>query len=94
MKVGIIALLVVAASGLVLFPIGSAEAAMYVDSEERRSTMFGTFLLISLMVGALVTLSAIMARSSVANEPEIEPSSMVVPQIKQESNIVRHIIAA
>ena len=94
MKVGMIVMLVAAAAGVVLFPIGSAEATMYVDSEERRSTMFGTFLLLSVMVGALATVSTLMARSSVASEQENEPSSMVVPQIKQESNIVQHIIAA
>lgn len=93
MKVGMIALLL-AAAGLVLFPIGPAEATMYVDSEERRSAMFGTFLLFSMVVGALGILSALMTRSSVPSEPELEPCSMVVPQIKQESNIVQHIIAA
>ena len=93
MKLEMIALLL-GAAGLAFYPIGPADATMYVDSAERRSTMFGTFLLISVMVGVLGTIFACMARSSVPSEPEMEPSSMVVPQIKQESNIVRHIIAA
>ena len=93
MKVGMIALLL-GAAGLVFNPIEPADATMYVDSEERRSAMFGTFLLISVMLGALGILFAGMARSSVASEPDMEPSSMFVPQIKQESNIVRHIITA
>ena len=93
MKAGMIALLL-GAAGLVLYPIGPADATMYVDSEERRSAMFGTFLLIPVMLGALGILFVCMARSSVPIEPEMEPSSMVVPQIKQESNIVRHIITA
>lgn len=94
MKIGIIALLVLAAAGLGLFPVGLAEATMYVDSEERRSTIFGTLLLMALVAGALGVLTALMGRRSAASEPEMESSSVVVPQIKQESNIVQHIIAA
>ena len=93
MKVGMIALLL-GAAGLVFNPIEPADATMYVDSEERRSAMFGTFLLISVMLGALGMLIAGMARSPVPIEQEMEPCSTVVPQIKQESNIVRHIITA
>jgi hypothetical protein len=93
MKLGMIALLL-GAAGLVFYPIGPADATMYIDSDERRSAMFDTFLFISVIVGVLGTLFSCMARSYVPSEPEIEPSSMVVPQIKQESNIVRHIIAA
>jgi fucose permease len=91
MKVGIIALLVLAAAGLGLFPIGSAEATMYVDSEERRS---GSFVLMAFVAGALGILSALMGRRSIAIEPEMESSSVIVPQIKQESNIVQRIVAA
>lgn len=94
MKIGIIALLVLAAAGLGLFPVGPAEATMYVDSEERRSAIFGTLLLMALVAGTLGILTALMGRRSAAGEPEMEPSSVVVPQSKQESNIVQHIIAA
>ena len=94
MKIGIIALLVLAVAGPGLFPVGPAEATMYVDSEERRSAIFGTLLLMALVAGTLGTLTALMGRRSAASEPEIEPSSVVVPQSKQESNIVQHIIAA
>ena len=93
MKFGMIALLL-GAAGLFFYSIEPADATMYVDSEERRSTMFGTFLFTSIMMGALGLILAFMARRSIEIEQETEPSSMVVPQIKQESNIVRHIIAA
>jgi hypothetical protein len=83
-----------AAAAFVLFPTGSAEATMYVDSEERRSAMFGTFLLVSLMMGVVCVLTALVAKNSDAVEPEMEPSSVVVPPIRQESNIEQHPIIA
>jgi hypothetical protein len=94
MKIRILALLFAAATGSLLIPMGTAEAMMYVDTEERRSTLLGAFLLITGMVGGLCLIFAFMARDSNKIEPSLEPSSVVVPPAKQESNIVPHIITA
>ena len=94
MKIGILASLLAAATGLLLIPMGTAEAMMYVDTEERRSALFGAFLLITGMIGGLCLIFAFMARHSNKIEPSLEPSSVVVPPTKQESNIVPHIITA
>lgn len=90
MKIDMITLTLAAAS-FIFFPIGSADAAMYVDSEERRNAIFGTFVLMSALMGGLCALVALVPRKA---ETGLEPSSVVVPPIKQESNIVQHLITA
>jgi hypothetical protein len=82
-----------AAAAMFFSSTGSAEAAMYVDSEERRTALVGTFALVSCIMVASCLLFAVMARNSAAEE-ELQPSSEVVPPIKQESNIVQHLITA
>ena len=82
---------VVAVAALVLFSNGSAEAAMYVDSEERRTGLLGSFVLIAGLSSALCILVMFMERNS-QNIEEPQAYSAVVPPIKQESNIVQDII--
>ena len=92
MKIGI-GMCLLAAAVLFFFTTESADAAMYVDSEERRATLFGTFVIFSGLVGALCVLFMAVTRNSTASE-EPQLSSVVVPPIKQESNIVRHLVTA
>lgn len=80
-----------AAAAFVLFPFKAADAAMYVDSEERRNAMFTTFVLVSVASGGLCLVMTLIARNS-DHIPELKPSSEVVPQIKQESNIVQQLV--
>ena len=94
MKISILASLLAFATGSLFVPTETAEAMMYVDTEERRSTLFGAFLLITGMLGGLCLIVAFMARDSKGIEPSLEPTSVVVPPTKQESNIVPHIITA
>jgi hypothetical protein len=94
MKNALLASLVTLVAASFLIPAGSAEATMYVDTEERRNTLLGTFVLISGMVGGLCTVFALITRDSGSIEESAEPSSVVVPPTKQESNIVPHLITA
>jgi hypothetical protein len=82
-----------AAAAMIFFSTGSAEAAMYVDSEERRTALVVTFALVSGLMAAFCFVFAAMTRNSKMVE-EPQPSSVVVPPIKQESNIVQHLITA
>ena len=91
MKIGIIVLLSVVAAGPLLFPVASAAGTTYADPDERRSSMLGTLILLSALVGGFGILCAFMKRISSA-ELEIESSSVVVPPVEQESNIVQPII--
>ena len=92
MKMGFV-MFVLSAAALVLFSTGSAEAAMYVDSEERRTATFSTFVLVTGLISALCVLITVLARNSKVIE-ESQQSSVVVPPIKQESNIVQHLVTA
>jgi hypothetical protein len=76
----------------VLFPWGAAEGTMYVDSQERRSTMAGSFVLMGVMAGGIAMLSALLSRGSTRIEQDLEQASVVVPPLKQESNIVQVMI--
>jgi hypothetical protein len=87
------AMCLVAAAVFALFTTEPADAAMYVDSEERRSAMFTTFVLVLLASGGLCLAMALMTRTT-DSFPELEPSSEFVPQIKQESNIVERLVTA
>ena len=91
MKIGMVALTLATAS-FIFFPTGSADAAIYVDSEERRNTIFGTFVLMSALMAGLCAVFALIARTNA--ETELEPISVFVPPIKQESNIVQHLVTA
>lgn len=94
MKNIVIASLVALVAGSFLVPAGSAEATMYVDTEERRNGLLGTFVLISGMIGGLCIVFALITRDSGRIEASAEPTSVVVPPTKQESNIVPHLITA
>ncbi len=85
-------ILILAAAGALLFPLATADATTPELLEERRSSMLATFLLISLMMGGFCMLCAYHLSTSLPSDPTLELSSVVVPPIKQESNIVLGII--
>jgi hypothetical protein len=82
-----------AAAPFLFFSTAPAEAAMYADTQERRDALLGTFIVVSALVGALCLLFAVLAQNCRSIE-EPQTSSVVVPPIKQESNIVRHLVTA
>lgn len=94
MKIAMLASLMAVVAGVFFIPISTAEATMYVDTEERRNNMVGTFVLITGMVGGLCTVFAFIGQNPSEFEEPTEPTSVVVPPTRQESNIVPHIITA
>lgn len=91
MKIAIILLLAAVAIGPLLFPLAYAAGTTDADPEERRGAMLGTFLLLSTLLGGLCIIFVHMTKKA-SIELEMESSSVFVPPIKQESNIVQGII--
>ena len=82
------------ALALAAIPAGDADATYgMANVAEARNTMFNTFMLMSILAAGFCALAAHISRTSdsITQLPE-EPNSVVVPQIRQESNIVHAIV--
>lgn len=93
MKVNIrvLALACGTATSFFLFPAG-AEATMYGNVQEIRDSMSQVLWVMAIAVAGFSGLLAWISRIGSADEIMIPLNSVVVPPIKQESNIVQGII--
>jgi hypothetical protein len=90
-RIRFVVLVIASTVAWVFLPAG-ADASMYGDVQQIRQTLFQTFLVMAFGAAGVIGLLVCVLRMQHADEEVHVQSSVVVPLIKQESNIVRDII--
>lgn len=91
MKINLAYALLVLAALAASFPLSTAWATSPAEIEQGKRTMLDMFLFVWLLAGGFSALAMYATRNS-AEVEELESSSVVVPPVKQESNILQNMI--